>query len=53
MSVSRMPFSLFSSVNKLKFLIMNCVTFVQENHTQHNRGILQNYEKKSHNKTIQ
>lgn len=27
---------------------MNCVTFVQENHTQHNRGILQNYEKKNH-----
>jgi len=40
MVVSRRPFSLLSLVNKIKFIIMNCVTSVQEKHTEHNSRIL-------------
>lgn len=53
MVVSRRAFSLLSAVNKIKFLIINCVTSVQEKtHPTQITGICK-MMKKPHDETIQ
>lgn len=53
MAVSRRAFSLLSAVNTIKFLIMKCETYVQEN--PHSTEIIGFYKmmKKPQNETIQ